>query len=167
MGKKMDMQFASHSKTLLEALSTLQVGESKSYKDLSKLIDLSVQSTQGRGYLNTARYVLQREQHMVFDVIRNEGIVRLDDEQIIDTVDKTHTKIRKAARNQVKKTICADYDSLTNDKKLKHNVTISIMGAIAEMNTNGGIKKVTAKTADMQMMLSKAAAAAVALQNVG
>ncbi len=116
---------------LYERIAALNVGDSISYKELSALIDRNVQED-GHGVLRTARRMAEREDRIVFDVVIGEGLRRLNDSEIVDTGDRAVSRIRRGARRAAN-TISAvsDFNTLPNEKKVKHNTMLSILGTIA------------------------------------
>lgn len=129
-----NFQASTDSKILAAMLRECEVGQVVSYKALSEAIGREVQ-TLGRPCLETARKIVQREARMIFDSVRNEGLKRLTDSEIVDLADKTRDSVRRATRRTVKKLVCVDYDAMPKEKQTKHNTAISLFGIMSELAT--------------------------------
>lgn len=157
-----DFRLSSDSKALAEKLLTVSVGETITYQDMSAIIGRSVQSI-GRGALETARSIVQREKRIVFGVIRGVGLIRLNDSEIIDLADKAREHSRRHARRVVKKLICVEYSSLKKESQIKHNAAISMFGAISEISSTSSIKRLEKQIEETGSEIPAAKAAIAAL----
>lgn len=73
---------------LQNRLKQCEVRDKIEYDVLSESIDLNVQGSKGRGYLNTARRRLQKEERVLFDVNRGRGLIRLSNVEKVAEGDK-------------------------------------------------------------------------------
>jgi len=127
-GKRVPEEAAIDTRLLYEALKKLNVGDFISYHQLSEIIGRDIQSS-ARGCLVSARRIVQREDRMVFGVIRNEGLKRLNDAGIVTTGNLSINKIHRESRKAIKRIVCIDnYNDLPNEYKIKHNMFLSIFG---------------------------------------
>ena len=150
---KPDFTLSADSKTLASVLKEAAVGETVSYERLSKAIGRDVRE-ECRGALMTARRIVQRENRMVFDAVRGEGLMRLTDDSIVDLSDKGRDAIRRHSTRVAKKLTCADYDALSAEKKTKHNAALAIFGVLAAMTSDKSQRRleahvVSSNTADI------------------
>ena len=84
------------SKTLAAVLAAATVGQIISYDELSKAIGRTVTASK----LSTARYIVQREQRIVFGAVAGVGLKRLSDAEIVALSDsaRDHLRLEQAAR---------------------------------------------------------------------
>jgi len=118
---------------LVERLKQSAVGDVVTYAEMSTLVGRNVQ---GDGYsaMASARRICQREERMVFEVIRNEGLKRLNDSGIVATGGVNLKRLGRQARRGVKTLACVtDFDALPPDQQVEHNMTMSMLGALAQM----------------------------------
>lgn len=135
MNTQPEFRLSSDSKALAKELEAVEVGATVSYSQLTAAIGRDVQGG-GRGALETARRIVQRDHRAVFDVVRNTGLKRLADSEIVDLSDRARDGLRHSARRIAKKLVCVDYQKLTAAHQCKHNAALSMFGAIAEMATD-------------------------------
>lgn len=112
---------------LYDHLITIPVGGEVSYAALSALIETSVQVSPGRGALNTARRMAERDNQIVFRPIRGAGLLRLNDVEIVDTGDDALASIRRKAKSAARTLTCVDYLALPEQSKIRHNTTLAIL----------------------------------------
>ena len=161
MNKQPDFRLSADSAAIAKALETVQVGHVVTYAALSAIIGRPI--TSFRGVLETARRSVQRENRIIFDVVRSEGLRRLADAEIVDLSDKAREHARRHARNTAKKLVCVDYAALSKQKQTKHNAALSMFGALAEMSSSSSMKRLEAKVESVGTQLASARAAIDAL----
>ena len=132
---------------LYEALVEMKVGESISYTVLSAIVKRNVQED-AHGVLCTARRMCERED-IVFGTVFGQGLKRLSDSETVDTGDRAISRVRRAARRGARTvTAIADFNALPNEKKIKHNTLLSLLGTVAAFLRPSTVKKMeTAITA--------------------
>ena len=133
-------------------LITVSIGEIALYAELSALIRADV-TKKARGYLNTARYIAQRENRMVFAAVRGVGLKRLDDSGIIRAGQDYVGRIHRTARRGVKQTVCANYEKLSREDQVKSNSTLSMLGTLHEVTKNTVLKRLEVKVLEKQKQL--------------
>lgn len=127
--------------TLERLLLTIGVGETVSYKALSDSIGRNIQNGASH-LLQSARRRLQRESAMVFEAVHGKGLKRLDDIGIANCGESARVKMHNLARRTRQKLTCVqNFDALPNDAKVKHNVAMSIFGALSEVTKAKAVKK--------------------------
>jgi len=135
------------SKLIYEKLVSLNPGESITYQSLNELIGRDVQNG-ARGNLVTAKKQLLNE-GVVIETIRNVGVKRLKDAEIAFSGEYAIKKARRAIQKGSKKLICVkDFDSMPQDAQLKHNFSLSVLGALEMITKPQSIKKIEHKIAE-------------------
>lgn len=141
--QKTDFEISVDTKVLMERLKKATTGETIAYSELGKLIHCDVQG-KGRGYLQTARDRLLKDERMVFEVVRNEGLRRATDTAIVQSIDQTMQRVRNAARRGARTIACADYDNLNQEEKHKFNFGLSMTGALMHFTKSSSQKAIEA-----------------------
>ena len=151
-------------KTIASLLRIAPVGGVVSYDDMTCSIERSV-LTDAKGVLNTARYIVQREDKMIFDAVRGVGLKRLADEDIVDLSDKARDHVRRTSKKLAKKLTCVNYDSMSKDKQTKHNTALSMFGVFCELATDKSTNRLQSfvLTAGIELPVAKASIAALGL----
>jgi hypothetical protein len=143
--KKSIREVAIDSKLLYQRLAKMEIGDFVSYHELSEIIGRDVQR-EGRGFLNTARQICQREHEKTFGVIVGAGLKCLMPTEVIGTTNFAIEHIRRTSRKAVKRLKCVgDIEKLTNEDKIKMNANASILGALSVMTRESYIKKIEAR----------------------
>lgn len=152
-------------KTLAHVLRGIAVGGMVTYEELSAAIARDVQRD-GRSNLRTARNRVLTENDIVFEVVRDVGLRRLADPEILTSAAKDKDRIRRTSRRGVKKVLCIDYDSLSRDDKTKHNTALSMFSVVAVMVSNKSIKRLSIEIeeAGTELPAAKATLAALGLK---
>ena len=124
-------QRSADAEALLRRIIKVQVDEVITYSDLSGVIHRDVQND-ARHVLQSARRAAMKEHGMVFDCVMNVGLKRLNDVAIVEGSDDFVRKIRRTAGRGAKQTLCANYDKLNKDEKIKFNTNLSLLGAVRQ-----------------------------------
>ena len=117
---------------VIDRLMKAQVGEVVTYADLSAILGRNIQYA-SRGCLTTACKRLQADHAIVFGTVRSVGVKRLNDSEKVAAGLSSIPKIRSQARNGAKRIVCAQYDALSKEDKVKHNTGLSFLGVMGEM----------------------------------
>ncbi len=131
------------SQLIAERLMQVEIGQLVTYEVLSEVIRQDATNDHGRGCIATARRMLQRDHQIVFGTVRGVGLKRLSDAEIVQTGSHSVHRVRSAARRGAKMlTAVSDFDALAPADKLRHNATLSVLGAIEAISSAGAVKKV-------------------------
>ena len=130
--KKKILEISAETKLLYGALSKAETGEFFSYSRLSALISMDVQG-RGRRYLDRARHMCLVDDEMVFGVVFNEGLRRLEDSEIVSVGEGTIGRIRRSLKRGVRKLSCINIRNLDNEGKVRMNIQLSVMGVISHV----------------------------------
>jgi hypothetical protein len=142
--RSMLFQKSADTKILESVLGELEIGQMATYGALSASIGRDVRKF-AIGALNTARRTLFREKQMVFDVEVGKGVKRLDDSQIVDSVEADRQRIRRRARRTIDKLACVEFEKLSEGQKRKHVVASAQFGALQMFSDTNAAKKIAAK----------------------
>jgi hypothetical protein len=137
---------------VFERLATAPVGETVTYKELNALIGRDTQNG-GRPVIASARRKAMSEHRMVFAVVKNVGLKRLNDVEIVDTAQHDLSKVHRAARRAGRRITMVEFDKLPNDRKVRHNTFMSMFGALHSMTTQGSVKILEKRVAESQAAL--------------
>lgn len=107
----------------------------------------------GRSNVNSARRYLQRENGMVFVAVPNVGYKRLTDAAIVESSPEALTKSRRASRRAAHRLTCVEFDDLSKDHKIAHQVHLSLFGAIQAIAKADSAKKLTVHVRDSMRSL--------------
>ncbi len=117
-------------------------GEIATYAVLEKEMGCNPQAG-GRSNVNSARRYLQREHGMVFAAVSNVGYKCLTDAEIVKSSPEALTKSRRASRRAAQRLTCVEYDKLSKENKVAHQVHLSLFGAIQAISKADAAKKLT------------------------
>ena len=127
---------------LAKRLGQMTQGEEVDYAELGKIVGRDVQ-VEARGALQSARRVVHREQGLVFGVKRGWGLRCLEDAEIIHTAAGTMRHIGKMARRKSRDLAAVkDYAALSDQEKVRHNASLSILAVIDHGVKGKAIQKV-------------------------
>ena len=133
---------------LLKRLKASQTGEIITYEELNTLVGRDVQHAY-RHLLATARKHAKRER-IVFGVIVNRGIQRLDDEGKVRAGSNLISTIRRTSKRAAQTLATVEnFDQLPNEVKIQHNMAMSIFGIVQESTSKKAQAKVAAKIDNM------------------
>lgn len=151
-------------KTLAHVMRSASVGDVVTYATLSAAIARNV-CRDARAAMGTARTILQREDRMIFDAVRGEGLKRLADEEIVSLGDRARDHVRRSSRKVIKKMVCVNYDALSKEKQVKHNTSLSMFGVFCELATEKSTKRLSSSVemAQAELPIAKASIAALGL----
>ena len=140
---------------IADRLSAVAMGEQVSYDELSKIAGSNVR--EDRGALESARRVVLREHGIVFDVVRGSGLIRLDDNAIIESRARDVRHINRAAHKAMVKQSKANYESLTPENKLAFNTTGSLLKLVSIASSRDANKRmrIAVTAANQQLSLAQ------------
>jgi hypothetical protein len=118
-------------RVLLSRLKAAKVGDVVTYAELSELVGRDVQKT-SRYILEAARRWAKKER-VIFGVVTGQGLKRLDDIGKVRAGSGMMDKIRRTSRRAAQTLASVEnFDSLPNDMKIQHNMSMSIFGVIQQ-----------------------------------
>ena len=138
---------------IVRRLEGLQVGETVNYQELSGMVGGDIQ-TKKRHHLHSAQRFLLGQRQMVFGAIRDQGVKRLSDTEIVMDGRGYVEKIKRASRKGARTLGCvADYERMPEDMKLQHNTALSVLGAVSMFTKPAGVKKISEHVAAVNSRL--------------
>jgi len=154
-GKATILEASADARLLYQRLAKLAPNELVSYAELSEIIGRNVIKV--RHVLATARRMAQRENQIVTGAVSGEGIKRLDGHGIVSSATGRIKAIRGHARRGVRDLACAT-EPLEGDDLARHNMAMSMLGAL-ELATRGrSVKKIEAAVSQAQQVIPMARA---------
>jgi hypothetical protein len=107
------------------------VGEVVTYVRLSEVAGIPVAGTTSK--LASARRIAQREDHMVFGVIKNVGLKRLDSEGIVGFADEKTTRVRRGAWRAGRLIPLVDFSKLRDSSKQRAIALASVLAVAFDL----------------------------------
>lgn len=114
-----------------------------SYEALNSACGRNVQS-EASHCLRTARDTILREDNEVWEVDRMVGIRRLKGYEITAVGAQTLKSIRRKSRKGVRKLAATNFESLSNEEKIRHNSTAAMLGAMTHLSTTKSVARIDA-----------------------
>lgn len=106
------------------------------------------------GALMTARRMAERQDRLVFGVIRTVGLQCLSDQAIIGAQQAKLDHVRRTARRSARQLACVrEYAQLSREEQIRHNAYQSINAAIAFTTRAPQIKRIESRVADLGRVL--------------
>lgn len=140
--------------TLESELQKLAIGDHITYEALSKAINRDVQH-HGRQVLTSARRRLQRHHRIIFGVIVNVGLKRLNDEGKIASARGHVSRGRNQFKMARQQALSVDtFDALPNHAKLEHHLVLAQATTLLHMTAPAATKKLTASVKEAQKQLT-------------
>jgi hypothetical protein len=129
-----------------------------SYEELSAVIQRDVRATgPAYGNLASARRILRRDHRILFSTVPKVGLRRADSDLVLKEGRSSIEKIHRESRRGAEKLVCADFESMTNEQKVKHNASAAALGALHAITKGTSIKKLEGATESAKQQLPLAA----------
>ena len=113
---------------IYERLQKTQIGEEVTYDELSKLIGRKV----APGMLVTARKKAMNDDQIVFGTIRNKGLKRLADSEVVSTAKATFLGIQRTTKRERRRLSSVKYEMLSKGEQGRHNGYAAALAMINE-----------------------------------
>lgn len=130
---------------LAAVLDKLAVGDIATYAELTDAIGRDIQKH--RYLLESALQRLLRKRK-VFGCVKEAGYKRLSDSEIVDYSFSAFRRIRRIARKNAGRLSVVEFEKLSQEERLRHNLNISALGAIAHAATPSNITKLATACAN-------------------
>jgi hypothetical protein len=131
-------------KTVYERLRKAAVGEAIEYSELESLIGRTVRERNAWLLLSARRRLLSQD-GILFGVVRNVGVRRLTDSEVVAAGRDELSRIHRAAlRGGKKLTSVQDYDGLSKPDQLLHGVTGSALAVLSYLTKEKQLKRIEA-----------------------
>lgn len=154
MTKKTISELSPDAKLLMERLEQCRVDDVVTYDELNKIVDRDLQKNGAP--LRRARLKLQNEKQMVFDAVRNVGVKRLSDADIVaTTAEGFPRKLRKVARRGIRRIASVqNFTNLNLNDQNRHNSTMSVLSVVDHIMHSSRLKRLEAKVAEAKAAIS-------------
>jgi len=130
--KKTIATISIESQEVIRRLEKCEIGDFVSYKELSDIALGDIQNEK-RHALHTARNRLQHDKNMVFGIVRNQGVRRLNDQEIVADSKASLIKMNRESRRAAQRLSCVDFERLPGESQVQHNARMTIFAALSYM----------------------------------
>jgi hypothetical protein len=141
-------------KKIYDFLSRVEMNEEVPYLEIAAVVGKLEFDAQVRSWTDQARWKLIRDSSVVFDPVRGRSLRRLNDEDIAALGPTGLRRLRRAAKKISTKISSADYEKLTTEGRVKHNLFLSLFGALIQGTTRQKVKRLEAEVERVQTQLS-------------
>jgi len=143
-------------KLVYQRVREMAPGAVISYVELSEVVHRNIQ-TDGRWILQRARHKAQREDKIVTECVKNEGVKRLDDAGIVASSSSYVKRTRGAAkRGAIKIGSVRDYNSLSEYDRVQHDAAATVLGLILMCSSPSKVKQLEGAVKKMHSELPSA-----------
>lgn len=118
---------------LYEKLATIGEGGTVSYAALSETIGADIQVHWH--FLTRARRWMLKRKRIVFDVIRDEGLKRVDNSGLLGVMDRYRRHVGATARRGVEVAHCGEYEKFTPDEQRHYNTDLATFGLLRALSS--------------------------------
>ena len=149
------MQFekSNDTKILESVLAEANIGDLVTYEKLSQAIGRDVRQF-AINSLRSARHILLKNKRMVFGVETNEGLRRLNDNQIVDSSESDRRRMRRLSTRSLQKLSVVNFDGLTDEKKRQHVVASAQFGAVQMFASKNATKRIQSNVSNDRTTLA-------------
>ena len=129
--------------SLMEELEKYRDSEEISYDALTKpAMGNCAPGGIKHGFLQSARTILFKEKGIEFKAIPNVGLVRMSDSDKIVKTKKVLPTYNKKVKKDMGRLASVEFDNLSKDEQLCHQVNFSILNCLQEQSSGTGIQTV-------------------------
>lgn len=134
---------SAETRLIIAAMSAMAVGETITYRRLSEVTSRNRRDL--RGPIRTAMKRLLRDHDMVFGCVRDVGLKRLDDLEIVRQGAAEIATLRRRALRSVERQLKADFSALPQAEQMRASAHVSIMGAIGQMTREKSVETIAGR----------------------
>lgn len=124
---------------LTELLANCKPGETVTFDQMSKKIGKDI--LECRWNIGSARHRALNQHNIVFMAVKGVGYKRLENDDIPNFAMRRVRRARTEAKRGVKELASVDYGALAPEKKIEHNLQMSLLGTISYSTQSSQIKK--------------------------
>jgi hypothetical protein len=135
-------QLSIDTQTLAQRLELASIGDTITYAELSGLIGRNVQGA-ARGCLLTARRRVLKRHSIVFGVLLNEGLKRLDNAEIVNTGKPALEHAGRHSRRSQRVLLAADYEKLPRESQTQRNAYLTSLKVQELLSTEKAVKRLS------------------------
>lgn len=153
MGMKLATDMSVDTGIVVDRLRAAKTGELVAYADLAALIGRDV-TGRARYVLTSARRALLRE-GIAFGAVTGKGLQRLDDEGKVGTIADGIGRIRHTAAKTARVLASVEnYAALPQPLQARHNMGLSVCGAVKLMTSAPRMKQLQEVVADKRAAMA-------------
>ena len=157
-------QIGIDAKTIADLMINTPVGGVLTYEAMSAAIGRDVLGQ--RRSIQTAINFCISEHRAVFAVVTGVGYRRLNDSEAIATGESYIKRIRRAAARGIRRVACANYETLNDSDKIRHNVNTTLLAMISESTSRSSVQRIEKAVSDSSASIPAARAAIAALSAI-
>jgi len=140
---KMIHEKSNETRIVENVLAEAAIGQIVSYDQLTKAIGKPI--LLHRSVIASARRSLLRTNKLVFGCVFGVGLRRLNDEQVVDTIDGDRLRLRRLSTRSLDKLATVNFSALPADAQTRHVVASAQLGAIAMFATRRSRNQIESK----------------------
>lgn len=138
-----------YTQELMKNMKKVPEGGLISYEDLTKIIGIDVRPG-GAGYIyqKSARDILERDDNIVFEVVKNVGIKRMTPDEVGKSTASIYINRKKSIARRYKRridTVSDKFESLDQEAKIKTTLARTIIAFDSELLKSKNILKIENK----------------------
>lgn len=137
----MKFELSADTKVIRSVLEEAKVGDIVTYETLSKAIGRDVREF-AMGAINSARRILLNEKRYVFECVQKIGYKRLDDSNIVKSMERDRRHIAKYSGRSLKKLECVAFNALSKEEQKTHTVAAAQFGVLRMMAKDAATKRI-------------------------
>lgn len=139
---------------IVKLLLTAEIGQIITYAELNAVCLGDVQNGK-RGALYTACKRVFHDENRVFQTVRDVGVKRANDEDIINEAGVGIAQVHRQLGRKLKKLNAVnDYDALPKQKQIEYNARVSQIGALYLITKPSKSKQIEGKVAEANQKLA-------------
>ena len=141
--KNQKFQMSIETQELIRVLGRMSPEDEVTYQDLS-VVAMGDCSPGGEknSFLHSARRIIARDKGIEFESVPNVGIKCMTDADKVRRSGRVLPLMARKAKRCMSSLISVDYEKLSNDEKVRHNATMSIMNVVKTVGSADKVEKV-------------------------
>lgn len=124
---KPQFEMSLETRLLVDMLSQVEPGQTVTFADMTAKVGVDVSG--GYGPLQSAKKRVFNDTGAVFSSIKGVGYARLRDGEIVEDAAADRRRVHRMATRATRKLAAVDFDALTVEQRLTHNVEMTIFNA--------------------------------------
>lgn len=129
---------------LVERMLDMKIDEVLNYRDITALTGEKAQSERGLAIIRSAKKAVRNEYHRVFVNLRNVGLKRLADEEIVEHVGTVLVAVRRKVKVGAHELQCVSYAELPLEKRTEYQLNQTLLHYVSSLVSNESQKNVKA-----------------------
>jgi hypothetical protein len=127
---------------IVEMLSKVETSAIVTYDEMTEIIDKNIHEA---GVLYSAIRIIRRDYGIVFETVRKVGFKRMSDIGILNSsISILPQRMRSLAKRESKKLACVKNDNITDEMRIKRDMSLSLIGALDVFSQTKNLKRLEA-----------------------